>query len=121
MLNNQKIKDGENHEIHNGYARVGAENTNTFFNSAVNPYNFEGGEKFDEAAANSLINIKNLTIDFNGRCTDHEEFYDYFIKSILPYLKQMIPSTSIVNIKVKNATAAREDKKTPLIIDGVEK
>ena len=117
----ETIKDDENNEIHNGYVRVGAENTNTFFNSMVNPYNFEGGEKYDEAAANSLINIKNLTIDFNGGCADYEEFYDYFIKSILPYLKQMIPSTSIVNIKVKNATVTRGNKKAPLIIDNVEK
>ena len=99
----KKDEDGKYvEESSNPLPKVGSYNTNNFFDSEVNPYNFEGGETYDEAAANSLINIKNLTIDFSGQCTAYEEFYDYFIKSILPFLKQMIPSTTIVNIKIKD-------------------
>ena len=115
----KSIKDDNGDEVHNEYPSVGKYNDKNFFESEVDPYNFEGGDLNDEASANSLINIKNLTIDFNGKCTEYDGFYDYFIKSILPYLKQVLPSTTIVNIKVKNAIATKENKQTPLNIKGV--
>ena len=101
-------------DINNPFPEVGVDNVNNYFENDLHPFNFEGGETNDEASANSLINIKNLTIDFNGQCTAYSEFYDYFIKSILPFLKQMIPSTTIVNIKVKDATTKKVNKTAAL-------
>ena len=62
-----------------------------YYNTFVNP---EGGSKKDEAAANSIINVKNLTINFGTAGNRHLEQY---IKNIvLPYLIEMIPSTTIL-------------------------
>ena len=62
-----------------------------YYNTFVNP---EGGSKRDEAAANSIINVKNLTINFGTAGNKHLEQY---IKNIvIPYLIEMIPSTTIL-------------------------
>ena len=54
-----------------------------------------------EAAANSIVNIKNLLINFNVSNITANETYkkmlrQYIERSVLPYLTQMIPSTSIL-------------------------
>lgn len=63
-----------------------------------NVYDFEC-ETYDkvasEAAANSVINTKGLKFTFYIPCGFADEFKNYFDMCILPYLKQMIPSTTI--------------------------
>ena len=55
----------------------------------IKPYNFFGGNKFDEASSLSVINSKELHIIFDDA---HRDFLE---KDVLPYLKQIIPSTTI--------------------------
>lgn len=54
-----------------------------------------------EAQANSIVNVKNLDITFNvpsGFSSDDEiAFKQYVENTIIPYLTQMIPSTSILS------------------------
>ena len=56
-----------------------------------------------EAAANSIVNIKNLDIEFNipsdFGANDRKGFRQYIENSVIPYLTQMIPSTSILRWK----------------------
>lgn len=56
-----------------------------------------------EAAANSIVNIKNLDIEFNipsdFGAEDRKGFRQYIENSVIPYLTQMIPSTSILHWK----------------------
>lgn len=62
------------------------------------PFNFEtqiSGDN-DEASANSIINVKKLTIKFNRKYLDNYYFERFFYHTVLPYLRQMIPSTTIV-------------------------
>lgn len=62
----------------------------------VNP---ENGEKYEEAAANSVINTKNLLITFY---TNDNEFFEKYIKNVvIMYLKEMIPSTTILRYEFK--------------------
>ena len=52
-----------------------------------------------EAAANSIVNVKNLDIHFklpNFDDVNKEDFRRYIEISVIPYLTQMIPSTSIL-------------------------
>jgi hypothetical protein len=55
----------------------------------IKPYNFFGGNIFDEASSLSVINSKELHIIFDDA---HRDFLE---KDVLPYLKQIIPSTTI--------------------------
>lgn len=68
----------------------------TDYESFINP---EEGEKYEEAAANSVINTKNLLITFY---TNENEFFERYIKNVvMMYLKEMIPSTSILKYEFK--------------------
>ena len=71
-------------------------------NGIYNPYNPEGGNSNDEAAANSIINTKKMVIEFKPK--NGKTFKDktkLFIKNrVLPYVKQMIPSTTIFEYKI---------------------
>ena len=53
-----------------------------------------------EAAANSIVNVKNLRVHFNLPSEfgpdDKKAFRQYIEATVLPYLTQMIPSTSIL-------------------------
>ena len=73
-----------------------------FFGTNLEAYNFEDntfGDN-DEASANSIINVKTITLEFNHeKYSDNPEFKKFLHKAILPYLKQMIPSTTILKIK----------------------
>ena len=52
-----------------------------------------------EAAANSIVNIKNTRLDFklpkDASQDDRDAFRKYIETSVMPYLTQMIPSTTI--------------------------
>ena len=56
-----------------------------------------------EAAANSIVNVKNLDIEFTFpsefNAQTKREFRHYIEESVIPYLTQMIPSTSILSWK----------------------
>lgn len=53
------------------------------------PHNFFGSTSYDEAASLSIINSKELHIIFDK---EHRTFLE---KDVLPYIKQIIPSTTI--------------------------
>lgn len=57
-------------------------------------------KKYDECAANSVINVKNININFN---TDGNIYLkDYFQNVVLRYLEPMIPSTAILSYTFDN-------------------
>jgi hypothetical protein len=58
-------------------------------NNRITPYNFFDGGAYDESASLSVINSKELHIIFDMA---HKDFLE---KDVLPYLKQIIPSTTI--------------------------
>lgn len=72
--------------------------------AALGLYNPEGGESYDEAAANSLINNKYLKIKFFIPANAGEEFEEsmknYYSNVVAFYLEQMIPSTTIFDYEV---------------------
>lgn len=47
----------------------------------------------------TILNDKNLTVTFYYKKTDD---YEYISKTVLPYMKQMVPSTTILKIKYEN-------------------
>ena len=80
-------------------------NNYTFFDSDVQTYNFEGGENFDEVAANSIINNKRLLIEFSNGLMDDSVFPRFLQECILPYLTQIIPSTTIWEVRLEGNNA----------------
>lgn len=76
------------------YTRGSSANT---FDPETNSHGAHG-----EAAANSIINVKNLEINFNlcgmlgPDSPFFEEMTDYINNTVIPYLTQMIPSTTIL-------------------------
>lgn len=83
--------------------KVGEENEETFYESHLKPFDFEGiGNRYDESVANSIINDKKILIEFSGPIIRYDNDFPLFLQEgILPYLKQMIPSTSIVEIRIE--------------------
>lgn len=56
-----------------------------------------------EAAANSIVNIKNIELQFYLKASylsEEERYLDYLKNNILPYVKQMLPSTAIVRVRI---------------------
>ena len=75
------------------------------FNSSqyklMEPYNMEeGGDTDDEAAANSIINSKHFYIEFVPDMASPGGMYDFIENSIMHYVKQVIPSTTILKYYV---------------------
>ena len=92
-------------------------NDYTFFESNVQPYNFENGEMYDEVAANSIINNKRLLIEFSNGLMDNSVFPRFLQECILPYLTQIIPSTTIWEVRLEgdNAVYTEQDIKVETI------
>lgn len=77
----------------------------------VNP---EGGATNEEPAANSIVNLKNVDITFYYPFDEEEQtiltlktdFKKYLLNVVMPYLEQVIPSTTIMTYDVmdKNGT-----------------
>ena len=90
---------------------VGGDNDYTFFETNTQPFNFEGGEKYDEVSANSIINNKNLLIEFSSGLMDNSLFPRFLQECILPYLTQIIPSTTIWEVRLEgdNAVYTKDD------------
>ena len=85
-------------------------NTDVYYNrisdklSTFNPEHIEDSGKNGEAAANSVVNVKNLDIVFSLRQFDDVDddkakkaFKKYIETTVIPYLTQMLPSTSILS------------------------
>ena len=70
------------------------------FKSELRPFNLETQEENsnDEAAANSIINTKKLVLKFNDKHGLEKGFREYFYTVILPYVKQLVRSTTIFEI-----------------------
>ena len=86
-----EIKENKIGVIANGY---------THYESDLLPFNLETQEVYsnDEAAANSIINVKNLKITFANKYTNFEGFRQYLYGVVLPYMTQLIPSTTILSV-----------------------
>ena len=89
---------------------VGGNNGYTFFDSDVEPYNFEGGENYDEVAANSIINNKKLLIEFSSGLMDNSYLPRFLQECILPYLTQIIPSTTIWEVRLEGGSAVYTER-----------
>ena len=122
---NQTVKIGENAEayfttktpIHNSaftpYSAATSANPRDIFVDATelygrtskmitfDPENRRPNGDNGEAQANSVVNVKNLDITFTipnfGNDDDKKAFRKYVETSVIPYLTQMIPSTSILS------------------------
>ena len=95
---NESVNVGRDAESYfqsgNVYTRGSSGNT---FDPETNSHGAHG-----EAAANSVINVKNMDINFNlcGMLGAGSQFFtemtDYINNTVIPYLTQMIPSTTIL-------------------------
>lgn len=82
-------------------------NWDNVYNEFVNP---EEGEQYDELASLSIINVKNMDINFT---TNNNQYYrNYLQRVVMPLLKQMIPATTIFSYTF-------DDEQSPAIIAGV--
>lgn len=76
------------------------------YNTELKPVNLEESlgntKEYDIAAANSIVNVKTLEIDFIGNIISeydlNNNFKDYVANIILFYVKQLIPSTTILKV-----------------------
>ena len=74
---------------------------------SYNVFDFESGSNGKvtttptEASANSIINVKNIDFVFKSDARFKDDFEKYLKDAILPYLKQMVPSTSICTYEIK--------------------
>ena len=121
------------YDIFNGYEevqykdkiRVGKSaqyNGDVHNTSELETFNFETqvSDSNDEAAANSIINIKNISIEFNKYKYNNDEFENYLHDVIMFYLNQIIPSTSILTVKYFRDEEFTTCYTTP-VITGVSK
>lgn len=75
------------------------------FKSELEPFNLETQEEnnVDEASANSIINLKKLVLKFNDKYILEKGFREYFDAVISPYIKQLVPSTTIFETIINSA------------------
>lgn len=86
-------------------------NGDTTFETKLNAFNFEtqkSGDN-DEASANSVINVKNLRLSFVNNVDDIYQYRHYLSETVLPYVKQVIPSTTILETNIGEFTAQGYD------------
>jgi hypothetical protein len=75
------------------------------YETNLNPHNFEDSKStWGESADYSVINSKQMTITFSENFINNDESYNYFIKCIMPYLEQVIPSSALVKIECPGLT-----------------
>lgn len=93
--------------------------------SELQPYNPELGTTASsgEAAANSIVNVKNIDIIFKvpselssseqSSQTDDEKIYKAYIENtVVPYLMQMVPSTSILSWNFSGGSESQPERPT---------
>lgn len=82
--------------------------------SSYTPVNPEGGNTYEEPAANSIVNLKNIdiifyypfdeeskkTLPYFQTRTGRLEFKKYLLNVVMPYLEQVIPSTTIMTYDI---------------------
>jgi hypothetical protein len=87
---------------------LACENNMMHFDSELSAFNLEtqNYDDNDEAAANSIINVKNLKILFANKYNNFEDFKKYLYGVILPYITQLIPSTTILNVEFEGVEAS---------------
>ena len=92
------------------------------FESELRPFNLETQAENDqqEGAANSVINLKNITITFNEKYCKQSEFKNYLFNTMMPYIKQLIPSTTIFEIKIDGEGADYTCQKFATISNGIK-
>jgi hypothetical protein len=67
----------------------------------IEPFNMEpNGKDNDEAAANSIINSKQFFIEFVPDMSSPESMFDFIENSVMHYVKQVVPSTTILKYYV---------------------
>lgn len=91
---------GTNMNNGNGEAVDGLFNNKQY--KTMTPYNMEGadGDISDEAAANSIINSKQFYIEFIPDVSSPQGMYDFIENVVMHYVKQVIPSTTILKYYV---------------------
>lgn len=125
--------EGETYEIASGYeesrypevhyvGKNAVKNKDVAWCSELKTFNLETQDEdsTDEAAANSIINVKNISIEFNKFKYADEKFGEYFKNVILSYLNQVLPSTSILKVKYIGSNTFEACMSTP-VITGVSK
>lgn len=76
----------------------------TLRETQLEPYNMELGETYDEAAANSILNLKYLDLDFHPNNKIGFSDRDFIKNIIMFYVKQLIPSTSILSCHIPDVS-----------------
>lgn len=84
------------------------EDGQTHYDAEFSTFNFETQQlnTNDEAAANSIINVKNLEIDFANKYVALGGFRNYLLKAVMPYVTQVIPSTAILKVGFNSGAEA---------------
>lgn len=126
-------EDSPEYEIFGGYeetsttdnihiGKTAFDNNDVHMTTELSAFNLETQENdsVDEAAANSVINVKNLTIEFNKFKYNNNEFEKYLHEVILFYLNQIIPTTSILTVKYFRDNTFNTCYSTP-VVTGVSK
>lgn len=111
-MNQYKVNYGYSEAYAQPSVRVGKmayNNNEVGFKSALSAFNFEtqADNDIDEAAANSIINTKRVTIHFNNKYLNNKAFEDYFEQCILPYVQQVTPSTTIIDYVIPRNLVVR--------------
>lgn len=96
----------------NQIVNVGKNATGMTFESDLSAYNLETQEEDsnDEAAANSIINVKNFKILFANKYSKSNDFKKYLYGVILPYITQLIPSTTISSVEFEGVESSASVK-----------
>lgn len=96
----------------NQIVNVGKTATGMTFESNLSAYNLETqeGDSNDEAAANSIINVKNFKILFANKYSKSNDFKKYLYGVILPYITQLIPSTTISSVEFEGVESSASVK-----------
>lgn len=95
-------EDGETHTAINDRHYDRETNIDSFFETDLQPYDFEtetASRRRTESSGLSVINEKRMTLTFDSVYTDNADFRDYYFKTINQYVKQLIPSTTIFEVK----------------------
>lgn len=94
--------DGTDHTFVNDRQYDKEANIDSFYESDLRPYDFEthtATKRRTEAGSLSVINEKRMILTFNTPYTDNTDFRNYYFKTINQYIKQLIPSTTIFEVK----------------------
>ena len=123
---NQTVNIGKNANS-TGYFISGDVNTISDYNRGSSAWTFDPETRQKgtngEAAANSIVNVKNLDIVFtlpNCNTDEKRRFKQYIETAVVPYLTQMIPSTSIMSLGYKDDARPKPPTPTPVPPDPEE-